>query len=302
MSGSATESEVECIHATHFLPVPDYQLKELQRETACDPTLQFLKKAILDGFPDTKEKQPAAIHQYFEIRDELSVHGGVIFKGQRCIITQTLNKRLSRSYTTPILGPRLFMQSTGDSILARHECQNHWLHPEMRRLYVTSEKPDQGTTYLSWAHIKALGESCQWHIHTWWQELSLHSNYYSEYFEVHQLHGKTGTVIIKKLKKHFVTHGTPNELLSGNEPPFNSAEFENFLRSSGSTHVTSSPGQQRVSHSQQCQLRGTSLNSQPKPLLQYLARPNLCAQHLTSPGWLKIGSQELVGCQSHLAI
>ena len=36
---------------------------------------------------------------------------------------------------------------------------------------------------------------------------------------------KTVTVIIKKLKRHFVTHGTHNELLSGNEPPFNSAEF-----------------------------------------------------------------------------
>ena len=34
---------------------------------------------------------------------------------------------------------RLFMQNTGDSILARHECQNHWPHLEMRRLYVTSE-------------------------------------------------------------------------------------------------------------------------------------------------------------------
>ena len=56
---SATESEVECIHATHFLPVPD-QL----RETACDPALQFVKKAILDGFPDTTDEQPAAIHQY----------------------------------------------------------------------------------------------------------------------------------------------------------------------------------------------------------------------------------------------
>ena len=61
---SATESEVQWIHATHFLPVPDHQLKELQRETACDPTLQFVKKAIFDGFPDTKDEQPAAIHQY----------------------------------------------------------------------------------------------------------------------------------------------------------------------------------------------------------------------------------------------
>ena len=55
--------------------------------------------------------------------------------------------------------------------------------------------------------------------------MSLQSNYYSGYFEVDQLHSKTVTVIIKKLKRHFVTHGTHNELLSGNEPPFNSAEF-----------------------------------------------------------------------------
>ena len=61
---SASKSEVECINATHFLPVPDHQLNELQRETACDPTLQFVKKAILDGVPDTKDEQPAAIHQY----------------------------------------------------------------------------------------------------------------------------------------------------------------------------------------------------------------------------------------------
>ena len=87
---SATESEV--IHATYLLPVPDHQLKELQREMAWGPTLQFVKKAILDGFPDTKEKQPAAIHQYFEIWDELSAHGGVIFKGQRWIIPQTREK------------------------------------------------------------------------------------------------------------------------------------------------------------------------------------------------------------------
>ena len=62
--------------------------------------------------------------------------------------------------------------------------------------------------------------------------------YYSGYFEVDQLHSKTGTVIIQKLKRHFVTHGTSNELLSGNEPPFNSAEFGKFLQSPGTEHVT----------------------------------------------------------------
>ena len=63
-NGSATESEVECIHATHFLPVPNHQLEELQGKMAYDPTLQFVKKTILDGFSDTKDEQPAAAHQY----------------------------------------------------------------------------------------------------------------------------------------------------------------------------------------------------------------------------------------------
>ena len=67
-------------------------------------------------------------------------------------------------------------------------------------------------------------------------------DYYSGYFEVDQLHSKRVTVIIKKLKRHFVTNGTLNELLSGNERPFNSAEFEKFLWSSGTENVTSSLG------------------------------------------------------------
>ena len=63
---------------------------------AFDPTLQFVKKAVLDGFPDTKDEQPAVIHQYFEIRDELSVDDGVILKGQRCIIPQTLRQKIKQ--------------------------------------------------------------------------------------------------------------------------------------------------------------------------------------------------------------
>ena len=91
---SATEVEVEHIHATHFLPVPEHQLKELQKETACDQTLQMLKKVIVDGFPDTKQELPADIHPFFHLHDELSVHDGIIFKGLRCVIPQTLRPRI----------------------------------------------------------------------------------------------------------------------------------------------------------------------------------------------------------------
>ena len=57
-----------------------------------------------------------------------------------------------------------------------------------------------------------------------------------------KLHSKTGAGIIKKMKKDFSTYGIANTLLNDNRPPFNSAEFENFVRLSGAKHVTSSPG------------------------------------------------------------
>ena len=91
---SAPEAEVEHIHATHFLPVPEHQLKELQKERACDQTLQTLNKALVDGFPDTKHALLAAIHLYFQLPYELSIHDGIIFKGLRCVIPQTLQPRI----------------------------------------------------------------------------------------------------------------------------------------------------------------------------------------------------------------
>ena len=98
---SAPEVEVEHIHATHFLPVPEHQLKELQ-ETACDQTLQTLNKALVDGFPNTKQELSAAIHLYFQLPYELSIHDGIIFKGLRCVIPQT-NQGSKRNYMSHIL-------------------------------------------------------------------------------------------------------------------------------------------------------------------------------------------------------
>ena len=85
------------------------------------------------------------------------------------------------------------------SILTRHECWNHWLHPEMRHLHVTSE----------WQTKEPL--FCHKPTSTSWEKVATDIftlddknylctvDYYSGYFKVDQLHSKTGTVIIKNL-------------------------------------------------------------------------------------------------------
>ena len=58
---SETEEEVETIHMINHLPISEPQLKEIQRETTCDTTLQSLKETILKGWPENKEKLPQCI-------------------------------------------------------------------------------------------------------------------------------------------------------------------------------------------------------------------------------------------------
>ena len=87
---SPVEQEVETIHMMDFLPISEPQLREIQEATQCDPTLQALKKVILDGWPDLKDNLPSKLHPYFSFRYELAAQDGIIFKGLRCIIPATL--------------------------------------------------------------------------------------------------------------------------------------------------------------------------------------------------------------------
>lgn len=58
------------------------RVTEQNRElTKQDSQLQVLKVTILAGWPDTKNERPQCIRAYRPYRDKLTVHNGVIFRG-----------------------------------------------------------------------------------------------------------------------------------------------------------------------------------------------------------------------------
>ena len=64
-----------------FLPITSERLGELRRKTELDG-LQQLKHSTKNGFPETKEE----IRRYFDFREELSIQGDILFKGNRVIL------------------------------------------------------------------------------------------------------------------------------------------------------------------------------------------------------------------------
>ena len=219
---SSTEVEVEHIHAAQFLPVPDHQLKELQKETACDPTLQVLKTVILNGFPDLKEETPTVIHPYVSIRDELSVVDGIVFKGLKCVIPQSLRPKIKSKLHESHIGIQGCLRRAREVLY--WPGMNSELADYISKCDVcTSSSNNQGKEPLISHEIPSRP----------WKKLATDIftldgkdylctvDYYSGYFEVDSLSSKTGKVIISKLIKQFATHGIPNEVVSDNGPPWN---------------------------------------------------------------------------------
>ena len=91
---SETQKEVESIHAVDYLAISEQQLNEINQETAKDPTLQTLKNVILRRWPENSSSVPKEVSEYFNVRDELAVQVGIIFKHQRCVIPKTLRQKV----------------------------------------------------------------------------------------------------------------------------------------------------------------------------------------------------------------
>ena len=76
------ESEFETINVTNYLSISQAKLLQIQRDTEKDETPQTLKAVIQQGWPDDNNALPSVVSPYFNMRDEMSVQDGLIFKGE----------------------------------------------------------------------------------------------------------------------------------------------------------------------------------------------------------------------------
>ena len=66
---------------------------KLQQETASDPELQAMAKAISNGWPTLCKQTHPILNDYWNYRDELSINNGILTKKQKIIIPKTLQQK-----------------------------------------------------------------------------------------------------------------------------------------------------------------------------------------------------------------
>ncbi|KAK3708089.1 hypothetical protein QZH41_006918 [Actinostola sp. cb2023] len=93
--------ELDSTDPYEFIQVKPERLAHLQKCTGQDPVLQTLKDTVLAGWPERREQAPEHISDYWNYRDEITVHNGVLFKSQRVIIPRVMRANtLSRIHSS----------------------------------------------------------------------------------------------------------------------------------------------------------------------------------------------------------
>ena len=99
------------------------RLNKICRATTDNATLRQLTSMIVKGWPDTLQEVPPAIRCYSSFRDRLFIEDGLILKGQRLLIPNSLCEDILEQLHYGHLG---IEKTVGErvSLLAKHQ-QGH---------------------------------------------------------------------------------------------------------------------------------------------------------------------------------
>jgi len=87
------DEQVEILSLTSISPA---RMTELQKHPLADPVMQKVTHFISNGWPAKSKSVPPEAQPYFPIRDELIIDHGVILKGLRVVVPQTLREEYFR--------------------------------------------------------------------------------------------------------------------------------------------------------------------------------------------------------------
>ncbi|XP_011674436.2 uncharacterized protein K02A2.6-like [Strongylocentrotus purpuratus] len=236
------QEEFEVVNSITHLMLPDDRVQEIRRHTAADETLRMLKDTILEGWPDHKSQLSLQLTPYFNIRDELTVSDGVIFRGERLVIPKQMRAEIKhdlhvghsgiegtlRRARELVYWPRM-NQEISEYIQTCETCQEHSISQAALPL-MSHEIPDRPWEKIGMDLFHYDGD-------TYLITVCYHSNFW----EIDKLYKSTATSVINKLKVHFGRYGIPDIIISDNGPPFSSREFGTFIKEWGITYNPISP-------------------------------------------------------------
>ena len=222
------------------LPATDTRLRDIQSHQDSDPACSQIKHFCQGGWPPRFHLK-GPLKAYISVKDELSVHKGLLLRGNRLVIPPALRKeilakihsghqgatkcraRARQSVWWPGLGKELEDLISNCPVCCRHS--NQHAEPLLPSAFPDHPWQKVATDLFEWKKTNYL----------------IVIDYYSRYIEMARLSTSTSNDVITHLKSIFARHGIPQTVMSDNGPQYAAAAFVKFAQEYGFAHITSSP-------------------------------------------------------------
>lgn len=205
-------------------------------------TLQLLKATILEGWPENRCKLPPQLTPYYDMRDELGVYDGLVFKGERLVVPQGLRTEIKKDIHVSHAGVEGCLRRARESVYwpGMNAELRHWISTcEPCRLFEVSHGKE---TLMSHEVPQRPWEKVAVDLLTHDQKDYLVTiDYYSGFWELDRLRTTDSGAVVRKLKAHFARYGSPCQLVSDNGPQFIAAEFQKLTKEWDIEHMVTSP-------------------------------------------------------------
>ena len=217
--------------------------EKLQQETQRDPTLSKLMNVLLKGWPMSKSELPTELCTYWNYRDELTVNGGMIYKGDMVLVPNSMIKGMLEKLHKHHFGAASTIRLARDVFF--------W--PGMRSdiadmcsscadcakfSKATPKEPMKSLPIptLPWQIVSQ--DLFEWEGKTFLVTVC----HFSDWLEVDELESIDSDAVIKCTKAHFGRFGVPQICHTDNGSQFISDDYhKKFAAAYGFKHTRSSP-------------------------------------------------------------
>ena len=230
--------EFKSVNALSYLAMSHDRNQEIQHHTSRDSSLQLLKDVIQKGWPDQKSELPAPVMPIYNIRDELCISDGLVFRGERLVVPRKIKNDLHIGHSGVdgcLRQAREYVYWPGMNSEIKEYIQNCETYQEHSTAQPNEPLMSHEIPGRPWAKIGtdlfSIGG----------KNYIITVCYFSNFFEIDRLYDTNSKSIINKLKGHFARYGIPDCLVSDNGPQFTSEAFRKFTKTWGIKHTPSSP-------------------------------------------------------------
>ena len=230
------------INILRTLPITELKLEEFKVQTKADASLHDLVHTIQIGWPENKADTLPGAWPFWNFRDEVTCHHGILFKGGRVIVPTSMRPAMLKLIHGSHLGVDKCKRRARDVI--------YWPGMSAQIEDMISSCPTCATYQRNnskepllphpapsrpWERVGA--DLCELNG----RHYLILVDYYSNFIEADQLRETTSEQVIEHCKSQFARHGIPDLLITDNGPQFSSKTFHTFSTAYQFRHHTSSP-------------------------------------------------------------